>query len=379
MNKTVKNFNLCIERKTAEDSFTAVVRDDETNILAASEFRYRLDASVLTTLEDSVGKNIHRNAELIKGFGSRLFDAVFKGAVSACYQSLRNADIRMKLRFEKNERELLRIPWEFLFDGEHFLSAGRSMTMTRVLEGAPCRKKKKIEGRLKMLTVVSSPLDLPEVYHPHVEKERGIIRRALSFAHAPEMIEMDFLDKASIGNIRKRLKEGKYHILHFTGHGIYSRREQQCYVLLEDEFAGARRVDNDTFADLLSKQPSLRLVVLSGFQTTIAVGHRVLGDIPALLLLKRIPAAIAMQYSVTGRSAANLKREFYARICDGSSIDLALTSARRALLAAGNEGLVDFGTPVLYSDEADCLLTGKKRSRLEGDEAVPMGPRQSKS
>ncbi len=360
MNKTAEDFNLYIERRSAENSFAAVVRDDEGNILATSEFRYEFDASILTTLEDSVGKNIHRNAGLIREFGSRLFDAVFKRAVLTCYQLLRDANARMKLHFTKNERELLRIPWEFMYDGGHFLSAGPGMTMTRVLEGTPRTRKRNVAGSLKMLAVVSSPVDLPEYYHPKPEEEREIIRRALSCSCASDRIEVNYLDRASAGNIRGGLNERDYHILHFTGHGIYSEREHQCYLLLEDDLGTAKRVDLDTFSGLLSGQPSLCLVVLSCCRTTIAVGHRVLGDLPALLLGKKIPAAIVMQYSVTDRSAADLEREFYAGVCTGLPLDLALTNARRALLANKEEGIVDFGTPILYTEAPDCLRIARR-------------------
>ncbi len=357
MNRAVKNFNLCIGRKKGENSYTAVVRDDEMNVLAASDFAYEFDASILRTLEDSVGKNIPGNSGLIRRFGSRLFNAVFKDAVLACYQSLADNHTRIKLRFQSDEKELLRIPWEFMYDGEHFLSASPGKTITRVLEGIPRKKRIDIAGMLKMLTVVSSPLDLPEYYNPQVEEERGIIRQALSPSYASKLMGLDFLDKASFVNIQESLSKGGYHILHFIGHGIYSPGRNLCYLLLEDDLGNASRVDIDTFAGLLSKQQSLRLVVLSCCQTTIAVGHRVLGDLPALLLEKRVPAAIAMQYSVSYRSAADLEREFYTGICDGLPIDLALTNARMALLANGKEGLVDFGTPVLYADEPDPLLT----------------------
>ena len=84
------------------------------------------------------------------------------------------------------------------------------------------------------------------------------------------------------------------------------------------------------------------------------MGHRVLGELPALLLTKNIPAVIAMQYSVTDRSAMDLARTFYSGIGKGLPLDLVLTKARRALLASRNEGMVDFGTPVLYGDP-DCL------------------------
>ncbi len=212
-----------------------------------------------------------------------------------------------------------------------------------------------MRGKLKMLIVISSPLDLPDYYHPHIEKERMIIRQAVSSSQASDTIEIDFIERASAGNIRERLRKEEYHILHFTGHGIYSQRDHVCYLLLEDKFGSAKRVDTGTAADLLSGHGSLRLVVLSGCQTAMAVGHRVLADLPVPLLLKKIPAVIAMQYSVTDESAMDLAREFYTGIRNGLSLDLALTGARRALLENGKQGPGDFGTPILYSDEPDCL------------------------
>ena len=78
--------------------------------------------------------------------------------------------------------------------------------------------------------------------------------------------------------------------------------------------------------------------------------HRVLGELPALLLTKNIPAVIAMQHSVTDRSAINLARTFYPGIGKGLPLDRSLTNTRRALLSGKNEGMVDFGTPVLYGE-----------------------------
>ncbi len=204
--------------------------------------------------------------------------------------------------------------------------------------------------------MISSPLDLPGSHRLQTRKERMLIHQAVDSAHESDRLDMDFLEKASLRNIQEVFDKGEYHILHFTGHGIYSRQERTCYLLLEDDFGSAMRVDNDTVADLFSRHESLRLVVLSGCQTALSVGHRVMGALPATLLAKNIPAVIAMQYSVTDRSATDLAKTLFTGISEGLPLDLALTNARRALLASRNEGMVDFGTPVLYG-EPDCLYS----------------------
>lgn len=367
MHKTVKNFNLHLEKASGNNSFIASVRDENNTVLASNGFRYEISASILTMLEDSMGANVKENVKQIRKFGSSLFNSVFQGPVLDCFQSQREDHIRLRLYFQKEQSELLRIPWEFMFDGRHFLAASPKMTVTRALEGLSCGKKKPVGRKLRILGVISSPLDLPGSHRLQTDKERMLIHQAFDNTYVSDMIEIDFLDTASIRNIQEALDKEEYHILHFTGHGIYSRQESICYLLLEDDFGSAMRVDNDTVADLLSRYQSLRLVVLSGCQTALSAGHRVMGSLPAPLLAKNIPAVIAMQYSVTDRSAMDLIRTFYTGIGEGLPLDLALTNARRTLLASRNEGMVDFGTPVLYG-EPDCLNPKDWNSRFTMDE-----------
>jgi CHAT domain-containing protein len=354
MNNTLKDFNLHIEKASGKNFFVASVRDENNSVIATNGFQYEPSASILTMLEDTMGANVKENVKQIRKFGSSLFSSVFQGPVLDCFQSQCDDNIRLRLFFQKEQSELLRMPWEFMFDGRHFLAASPKMTVTRALEGLSCAKKKPVGRKLRVLGVISSPLDLPGSHRLQTGKERMLIHQAFDSAYVSDRIEIDFLDRASIRNINEAFDKEEYHILHFTGHGIYSRQERTCYLLLEDDFGGAMRVDNDTVADLLSRHQSLRLVVLSGCQTALSVGHRVIGSLPTPLLAKNIPAVIAMQYSVTDRSALDLARTFYAGIGEGLPLDLALTNARRALLASRNEGMVDFGTPVLYG-EPDCL------------------------
>jgi CHAT domain-containing protein len=169
-------------------------------------------------------------------------------------------------------------------------------------------------------------------------------------------MEIDFLERSTVGNIAQRLKNEEYHILHLTCHGIYSQKEHMCYLLFEDDLGNTERIDSETLAALLARHKSLRLVVLTGCHTVLAVGHRVLGELPLSLLVKDIPAVIVMQYSVTDRSAVAVARQLFAGICRGLPLDFALTNTRIALFRAGHEGCVDFGSPILYNNNPDCLL-----------------------
>jgi CHAT domain-containing protein len=358
-NETIKNVNLHIEKAPDNVSHTARLCAENGDVLAATNFQYEPDVSILARLEDNAGKNIRVNADLIRKFGSNLFNNVFSGAILARYQSLRRSRTRLKLIFEKHTPDLLRIPWEFMFDGKHFLSASPKMTMTRVLKrtsSAISAIKEEVARKLKTLAVVPAPVDLPEFYRPQAEKEHAIIREFMGCPEISDKMELDFLKRSTLENLKQKLDEEEHHVLLFTTHGIYSQTGHMCYVLFEDEFGNSKRADSETMADILAGHRSLRLVMLSCCRTVLAVGHRVLGELPVALLSKGVPAVIVMQYSVTDQSAVKLSGQLLRGICQGMSLDRALANARRTLLLAGHEGLVDFGSPILYSEHPEAFF-----------------------
>jgi len=282
---------------------------------------------------------------------------VFAGKILDYYKShIKDKEhIRLKFFFKKDEPELLRIPWEFMLDGDNFLSALPSVSLLRVIEGIPDKKIEKIKGKIKMLAIVSSPLDLKLHQRLQIEREQMLILQAVDRAVAANRMEIEFEDEASLRNIQGRLEEDEYHIIHYTGHGEYSYQDDKGYLLLEDDSGNSREVDNETIAHLLAGYSSLRLVVLSGCQTAKTSGMEAFRDLSTPLLHKGIPAVISMQYSIADESAMNLAKKLYTEISEEIPIDIALTRARKELLLNERAGAVDFATPVLYTDNPDCL------------------------
>jgi tetratricopeptide (TPR) repeat protein len=357
LNKSIENFNLHIEKTSGKDNYIASIKDDRGNELASNKFHYHPDLYILSRLEDSVGRNIAENAKLIRDFGKELFNSVFAGEILGYYKShVKDKEhIRLKLFFKKDEPELLRIPWEFIFDGDNFLSALPSVSLLRVIEGISSKAREKVKGKIRMLAIVSSPLDLESHQRLQIEREQMLILQAVDRAVAANRMEIEFEDEASLRNIQGRLEEEEYHIIHYTGHGKYSYKEDKGYLLLEDDSGNSRKVDNETIANLLAGYPSLRLAVLSGCQTAKTSGIEAFRDLSTPLLHKGIPAVISMQYSIADESAMNLAKKLYTDISEETPIDLALTRARKELFLNESAGAVDFATPVLYTDNPDCL------------------------
>ena len=102
----------------------------------------------------------------------------------------------------------------------------------------------------------------------------------------------------------------------------------------------------------------------SGCQTAKTSGRKSLNDLSTPLLLVGIPAVISMQYSVADSSAISFTEKFYTEISSGIPIDKALTDARKQLYLNEERGTIDFATPVLYSDNPDCLCIEEKKPEV---------------
>jgi hypothetical protein len=365
-----ENFNISIEALPEEGSYISRLIDDRGTKLAESRVNYKIDTHILSRLEDSVGRDVPENTRLVKEFGAELFNAFFSGEISGFYKSrLKDGEpMRIRLIFKKEDAELLRVPWEFLHDGTKFLSAYPNVSLTRAIDGISHTDRGKVKGRLRVLCVVSSPMDLADGERLQVEPEMENILRAVDSPVSSNKIDVEFEDEASLKNIQERLDEREYHILHYAGHGAYSDSDDRGYLLLEDDKGNKKPVDNEAVAELLAGYPSLRLVVLSGCQTAKTSGRRAFGDLSTPLLLRGIPSVISMQYSVTDPSAISLARKLYTEVADGKPVDRALTGARKELLLGEGPGAVDFATPVLYTSDPECLATEPAEARAETEE-----------
>ena len=104
-----------------------------------------------------------QNAKL---FGQRLFETIFAGEIGACLRSsitqasLQNAGLRLRLRLS-DARDLMDIPWEYLYDGDvnRFLSLSIDTPLVRYLDQPGHITPLLVKPPLKVLAVISSPTD----------------------------------------------------------------------------------------------------------------------------------------------------------------------------------------------------------------------------
>jgi tetratricopeptide (TPR) repeat protein len=282
-------------------------------------------------------------------FGQELYKTVMAGELGTYFQeSLDKADegLRLSLQFDDNAKELMALPWEFLHDGEDFLVAKKNTLISRMPSKTRRLQSKPLESMLRMLVVVSSPND-PSCAPLNSEQERERIVEAVDRLYVNHKMDVDFTEDATFETIQSYLTEKDYHIVHFTGHG--RQTDGQGYLVLETDDGRARDVDIQAISDLFAGR-GIRLVVLSACQSS---------GLASILVKSKVPAVVAMQYSVLDTSATVFASAFYQALASGKAVDLALVEARIAMRNVKEGNKVDFATPVLYLLDPNCLDIGQ--------------------
>jgi tetratricopeptide (TPR) repeat protein len=165
---------------------------------------------------------------------------------------------------------------------------------------------------LKILVMISSPENSDYDSILDYEKEEDQIIQAFEPLFDIGQVEIDFTDDGSLENLAEKLAANRYHIVHFSGHGIY--RDNTGYLALEDSLTmNQQMVKAEDFAQVfqLSLKNMPALIVLSSCQT--AKGGTELGmqSVAGELLLKGLPAVIAMSVSVTDYFATYFASALY--------------------------------------------------------------------
>ncbi|MBR8839795.1 MAG: leucine-rich repeat domain-containing protein [Stigonema ocellatum SAG 48.90 = DSM 106950] len=298
------------------------------------------------------------NATLLKGVGNHLYQALFPGRIhSQLRATIAGAEaagygVRLRLVFESPE--LSALPWEFLYDEKTniFLANDTQTALSRYID-IPQQKRdlKAASLPLKVLLVISSPTNLPQL---DVAGEERLIREALEEHINAGKIELDLLPEATISDINHKLRSKPYNIFHFIGHGVFENNKGS--IALKDENGKAKLLDGETFANFFLGNRSLGLVVLNSCQGAAVSNLQVFTGIAPNLVRRRIPAVVAMQYSILDSTAKLFANEFYRTLALGWPVDAAIQTTRNAISMEVSLDTRDFATPVLYMRAKDGII-----------------------
>ena len=296
--------------------------------------------------------------ELSKQFGGRLFDALFDDDVRAALRSSiraseeQGAGLRIRLRFG-NTPELADIPWEYLYDGNanRFLTLSRETPLVRYLDLSRPVEPLQIQAPLRILVMISDPSDYDRL---DVEAEWQRLLAATANLRERGLVEIVRLDKATLLELQRQLRDNQFHIFHYIGHGVFDESTDDGFLVLEEENGRGRKVSGQYVGTLLADHRSLRLAVLNSCEGGRSSRSDPFAGAAQSLVQQGLPAVIAMQFEISDDAAAVFAQEFYMALAGGYPVDAALAEGRRAIFATKTNA--EWGIPVLFMRAADGVI-----------------------
>jgi tetratricopeptide (TPR) repeat protein len=297
--------------------------------------------------------------------GKELFRALFRGEVAnllhASLGSLRGPSQGLRIEVAIDPRlpgsaRLQKLPWELLCrpETEDFLALSRRTTVVRSLAAHRERRPAIARPRrLRILAVAASPSDAPPL---DLTRERANLEA--SWKGRQRKVEIVFLERGGLEEMRQALLAAPFHILHFMGHGAFDRESGEGGLVFEAGDGTSQTFTGRRLAQLLHDFASLRLVVLNACHTAKSVGAQ--GSNPfagaaSALVMGGVPAVVAMSGPVPDLTAVAFSRTFYQRLTAGDSIEAAVTEGRLAIQRVEpSDGA--WATPALFLRSTDGRL-----------------------
>lgn len=284
-----------------------------------------------------------------KMVGQQLYEAIFRAGIGEAFRnSLAKVEpdgVRICLRLQ-NSDQLLKLPWEYLYDPvrQSFFALSTRTPIVRYLATSHVQSIAPVKPPLRILVVTANPTDhMPSL---QVEKEWEALTQGLLARQQQGLVELTRLPQATLATLQDFLRTGIYHVFHFIGHGSFDPRQQQGVLLFEDEHGRSNPVTADTLnthlADYLPQ-----VVFLNACESAVTAEKDLFAGTAQHLVELGVPAVIAMQFAIHDTAAITLAREFYEAVAVGYPVDAALAEARRALY--GDHEWMEWGTPVLFS------------------------------
>jgi tetratricopeptide (TPR) repeat protein len=292
----------------------------------------------------------------VRELGMLLFDALFSDQIrglliTAKHSAAEGETLRLVLRVDPPELAVL--PWEFLFDRGEDDYLCLSTPVIRWPRVPHPVSRQRVEPPLRVLAMAAGPLDQQALA---VDDEHDRLRAALAPLQQARLVELTFVVGQSWRALRDAIDGGgPWHVLHFTGHGIFDSEIGEGALVLADDDGSARHLPASDLTRLLKGHSSLRLAVLNACDTGRVSTLGPFSSVAGSLIQGGVPAVVAMQFAITDEAAATASEAFYEGIAAQLPVDAALTRARQAVRIEGH-GSLEWGTPVLYMHSADGRL-----------------------
>ncbi len=325
--------------------------------------------SLLTSLHAAVRNNEDGRGHLLdelKTWGHRLFDAVFNDEVLTCYRESKKLadeaghDFRVQLDLTEMP-ELATLPWEYMYDSfrQEFVSIAAGTVFTRYSGMMQRVLPPERDGALRALVVIPSPEG-----HPEIDVQRRWISLLDRVDHLAQegLLTIEWLQKPTLFDLQKQLRNNEYHILHIMCHGTVDPATGEGQLLFEDEMGHARTVAGSHLGHLLRDHYAMRLVLLSGAdisQENLLENGFI--DVSEQLIRRGISAVLSTPTQLPLKERIEFMARFYAEVAALTPVDKAAALARAHL----RESSLWWGAPVVQTRTPDGNLFAERAYPLD--------------
>jgi len=273
-----ENFDLVVE--SADDgTFRSRVAASPVGAGASATFAMPFDATGLENLllKLDPGRSQMRRAtadprpKASTELGGALFEAVFGEEVLLAWtrsqDATRDAGEGLRLRLQLTDApEIAGLPWELLFDRRtnSYPAQSERTPLVRYLEVPHPPRPLTVDGPLRILVILSSPTDLPEL---DVEAEWRRMQDMLASRVASGAVQLDRLPSPTTTELAAWLRSHEVHVLHVIGHGDFDEGQQEGVLYFCDEYGRSVAVPPAVLGPYLHDHDPLRLVFLNACQS----------------------------------------------------------------------------------------------------------------
>ncbi|MCC5610721.1 CHAT domain-containing protein [Nostoc sp. CHAB 5834] len=319
--------------------------------------------------------NIARNSVNLVALGQQFYNALFQGTLRDSWITAQgiaqNHQQVLRLRLGLKDTRLARLPWEVMHAGDRPLATGPYVAFSRfqsgILGASPMRSLRGAtptqnmptplqQGGVKVLMVIASPsdqvrLDLQKQEAIKLQAELHRIPRIAENSNRFPEIELTVLDQPGREELTQALEQGRYHVLHYSGHSnlgsnggeIYlaSRRTGLTEILTGDDLAGLLVNNNIQMAVFNSCLGAYTAASDPSGDT----GERNLAE---SLVKRGIRSVLAMSERIPDEVALTLTQLFYRNLSQGYPVDLCVSRVRQGLISAYGSHQMYWALPILY-------------------------------
>ncbi|MEH1872768.1 cell division protein HetF [Nostoc sp.] len=319
--------------------------------------------------------DIAKNSVNLVALGQQFYNALFQGTLRDSWITAQgiaqNHQQVLRLRLGLKDTRLARLPWEVMHAGDRPLATGPYVAFSRFQSGilgvSPMRSLRGAtptqnmptplqQGSVKVLMVIASPsdqvrLDLQTQEAVKLQAELHRIPRIAENSNRFPEIELTVLDQPGREELTQALEQGRYHVLHYSGHSnlgsnggeIYlaSRRTGLTEILTGDDLAGLLVNNNIQMAVFNSCLGAYTAASDPSGDT----GERNLAE---SLVKRGIRSVLAMSERIPDEVALTLTQLFYRNLSQGYPVDLCVSRVRQGLISAYGSHQMYWALPILY-------------------------------